>query len=248
MASINVSSRWATNLYEPWEFATFTAQDIRDRIYGSKIVILLEQSMLICTWTTKCCMLLMYNRLAARLWHEQAIRVISVYVVLGFFACELAWFLSCRLFWGYWALPVPDPQCATYQHYSITQATFNISSDILMLCVGLMLVSKARLPPAKKVLLVAVFSCGLFVVLAGTCVYTRAGVCRSGSGISSHPIATVAYLWTFCITARSKYPGCEHSSPVRLYKPTCYYSAYSKLAVYSTRIYIFPGPHKIILT
>lgn len=36
------------------------------------------------------------------------IKVIAGYIVCGFIACELAWFLSCRPFWGYWALPVPN--------------------------------------------------------------------------------------------------------------------------------------------
>lgn len=40
-------------------------------------------------------------------------------------------------------------QCATYQHYSITQATFNISSDLMMLGVGIPLLLKAKVPLKK---------------------------------------------------------------------------------------------------
>lgn len=34
-------------------------------------------------------------------------KCVGCYIVAGFFAVELAWFLSCRPFVGYWALPVP---------------------------------------------------------------------------------------------------------------------------------------------
>ena len=107
MASINISGRTATNLLAPGEFETLTPEDIQIRIYGSKIVIVLEQAMLICTWLTKACMLMLYHRLSQRLPHQFAIKWITGYVVLGFVACELAWFLNCRPLTGYWALPVP---------------------------------------------------------------------------------------------------------------------------------------------
>lgn len=53
MAGINVSGRTATNLLLDGELETLTPDDIVLRIYGSKIVILLEQSMLILTWGIK---------------------------------------------------------------------------------------------------------------------------------------------------------------------------------------------------
>lgn len=107
MVAINVSAQHATNLLLPGEYETLTQDDIKDRIYGSKVVILLEQAMLICTWLTKACMLLLYHRLASRLPHQFVIKCIAVYVAFGFVAVELAWFLSCRPLYGYWMLPVP---------------------------------------------------------------------------------------------------------------------------------------------
>ncbi|KAL7267276.1 hypothetical protein RUND412_010143 [Rhizina undulata] len=166
MSAINVASQYATNLLEPGQLETLTPLDIQQRIYGSKIVILLEQAMLLTTWGIKFCMISMYIRLTVRLRHQIAIKCIAVYIFLGFFAVELAWFLSCRPFYGYWALPVPDEQCATYQHYSITQAVFNISSDMLMLCVAVPLLLKAKVPLKKKIILLAIFGCGVFVILA----------------------------------------------------------------------------------
>ena len=42
-------------------------------------------------------------------------------------------------------------QCATYQHYSIVQACFNISSDLMMLGIAIPLFLKARVPTKKCV-------------------------------------------------------------------------------------------------
>ncbi|KAG0126459.1 hypothetical protein HOY82DRAFT_628048 [Tuber indicum] len=166
MAAINVSGRTATNLLEPGTLETLTPDDIQVRIYGSKIVILLEQAMLILIWGIKGCMILMYNRLTTRLQQQMLVRAVGVYIAAGFVAIELAWFLSCRPFNGYWALPVPMEQCATYQHYSIVQASFNISSDLMMLGIAIPLFLRARVPNKKKLILVGIFGCGIFVILA----------------------------------------------------------------------------------
>jgi len=72
----------------------------------------------------------------------------------------------CRPFSQYWALPVGNLQCATYQHYSITQAVFNISSDVMMLAVPIPLVRRAQIPLKRKFLLIGVFSLGIFVIIA----------------------------------------------------------------------------------
>ncbi|RPB10363.1 hypothetical protein P167DRAFT_537565 [Morchella conica CCBAS932] len=186
MIGINISGRTATNLLLPGELETLTPDDIELRIYGSKIVILLEQAMLIVTWGIKGCMILMYHRLTSRLNMQIVIKAIAGYIVIGFVAVELAWFLSCRPFKGYWMLPVPMVQCATYQHYSITQATFNITSDLMMLAVGIPLLLKAKVELKKKIILVGIFSCGVFVILAA---------CLNKYYNFSNPFTTIYMLW-----------------------------------------------------
>lgn len=90
-----------------------------------------------------------------------------MYVVLGLVAIEVPYFfVLCRPFSQYWAMPVHNPQCASYLHYCIIQMVFNVSSDLLMLLIPLPFVINAHVPPAKKVLLVGIFSLGIFVILA----------------------------------------------------------------------------------
>jgi hypothetical protein len=54
---INVSAQYATNLYPPEQQAEIFAdpKNVSDRIFGSKIVIGLEQCMMATTWGVKIC-------------------------------------------------------------------------------------------------------------------------------------------------------------------------------------------------
>lgn len=124
-----------SNLYPPGLEITFTAKDVRERIYGSKVVVVSEQAMLNLIYTIKVCMLIMYTRLTLGLRDQLIVRCLAVYVFLGWFATEIAFFTACQPFEGYWALPPPDPQCTTLQKYAIVQGCFNISSDMVMICI-----------------------------------------------------------------------------------------------------------------
>lgn len=64
------------------------------------------------------------------------------------------------------AVPTPDPQCDTAINHLITNAVFNISSDVMMLALGIPMFLRIQLPLAKKVPLVGIFSLGIFVIIA----------------------------------------------------------------------------------
>lgn len=85
----------------------------------------------------------MYSRLTLGLKEQIAVKILAIYVACGWVGTELAFFFACRPFAGYWAMPPPNPQCTTLQHYAITQGSFNISSDCLMLLIPLPLVSNS---------------------------------------------------------------------------------------------------------
>jgi hypothetical protein len=117
-------------------------------------------------YVLKGCILVMYSRLTLGLREERAVKAVAVYVVIGWTATELAFFLACRPFYGYWAMPPPSPQCSTLQHYAMTQAVFNITSDACMLLIPLPLVIRMKIPLRKKLTLIVVLSMGIFVILA----------------------------------------------------------------------------------
>ncbi|RHZ60104.1 uncharacterized protein CDV56_105651 [Aspergillus thermomutatus] len=142
-------------------------QEVKDRIFGSKIVIGLEQCMLFSTWGVKICMLTMFWRLTQNLRLHLYVKIIAVYVAVGFVVIMVTYYgVYCRPFSQYWAMPVKDLQCATYQNYSITQAVFNISSDTAMLAVPVPLLIKAQMKTRKKLLLICIMSLGVFTIVA----------------------------------------------------------------------------------
>ncbi|KAI9650656.1 hypothetical protein NHQ30_000676 [Ciborinia camelliae] len=167
---INVSARYETNLFPPEQLASIMADpaDVASRIYGSIIVIPLEQCMLASTWCVKICIWLFLWRLCRNLPNLQmALKILMAYIVVGYIAIMLVYYVGvCRPFKQYWAVPVQDEQCATYSHYSIVQMAFNISSDLGLILIPLRMFYIARLPARRKAILMAVFSLAVFTILA----------------------------------------------------------------------------------
>jgi len=60
---MNIISHTNSNLIDPNEPATFTPEDISQRRFGSKMVLVSEQMQILTIWTVKACLLLMYHRL-----------------------------------------------------------------------------------------------------------------------------------------------------------------------------------------
>jgi hypothetical protein len=56
-------------------------------------------------------------------------------------------------------------QCSAAIHHLITNAVFNISSDIMMLCIPLPLLITSQLPRTRKLILCVLFSLGIFVIM-----------------------------------------------------------------------------------
>jgi hypothetical protein len=95
------------------------------------------------------------------------VKFVIGYVVLGLAAIEVPYFfILCRPFSQYWAMPVENPQCASYFYYCIIQMVFNVSSDLLMLLIPVPFIINVKVPPMKRAMLVGIFSLGIFVILA----------------------------------------------------------------------------------
>lgn len=161
-----IASGGGSNLFHPEEFDTFTQEDIEERIKGSKIVVVSEQCMLNVIWTLKACMLFMFARMAIGTTHIKWIRFVAAWVIIGYVAVQIAFFTACRPFKGYWGMPPPNPQCTTLEHFAIVQATFNLSSDVLIIALPIPMVASLSLPIKQKIGLGALFSMGTFVIIA----------------------------------------------------------------------------------
>jgi hypothetical protein len=165
---MNIVAHLDTNLMMPGDIPQLTPASIKSRIHGSKLVLVVEQSMIMTTWGCKICLLLMYNKLTFGLKQQLAVKIIGAYVVGGLVLMEILYLgVWCRPFHDYWAVPTPNGmfskplvecstdtckvQCSAALHHLIVNACLNISSDLLMLSVPLPLLITSKLPRTKYV-------------------------------------------------------------------------------------------------
>ncbi|KAH8807717.1 hypothetical protein F5884DRAFT_345758 [Xylogone sp. PMI_703] len=155
-----------SNFMTPEEIAALTPAIKAERVSGSKWVLVSEEVMVMCIWTCKVCMLLIYGRLTEGLDERRIINAVFIYVAAGFVATQIALFTTCRPFSGYWSVPAINDQCWSYYNFEIVEATFNISADLMVLLVAIPLLMKLRVPIQQKGILIGVFGMGLFVIVA----------------------------------------------------------------------------------
>jgi len=166
VAVMNIVAHYDSNLMLPEDIPLLTPESIRHRIFGSKLVLVVEQSMIMTTWGCKICLLLMYNKLTFGLKQQLAVKIIGGYVIFSLVLMEILYFgVWCRPFHNYWAVPVDNVQCSTALHHLILNAVVNISSDLLMMSIPLPLLMTSKLPRTKKLILCGLFGLGLFVIL-----------------------------------------------------------------------------------
>lgn len=95
------------------------------------------------------------------------VKALAIYVGVSFAIMEILYLgVWCRPFHNYWALPTPNTQCSAATNHLITNAVFNLSSDILMLAIGCSLFIRTNLPWSRKLILCGIFGVGIFVILA----------------------------------------------------------------------------------
>lgn len=173
-----------SNLLTEEEIEALTPETIAARVEGSKWVFVSEHAMLLTIWSMKAAMLVLYARITSgsNLVQRRLLKGAAIWVVLAFIGDELALFLICRPVTEYWAVPAANGeltspseqqhinetlvQCSTYEYYQIVNAIFNISTDILILAIGIPPVMKARLSLQQKLVLGIIFGMGTFVIVA----------------------------------------------------------------------------------
>jgi hypothetical protein len=75
----------SSNLIEPGEDITkFTHAEIESRVYGSKLVLVVEQMQILTIWLIKACLLIMYGRMTTVLPQRKIVVATSIYVGVTF--------------------------------------------------------------------------------------------------------------------------------------------------------------------
>lgn len=166
IAFLNVDHDVSTNLIDPATPIELTPQEIRTRTWGSKTVLLVEQSMCAVQWGTKGCLLILYWRLTHNLRQHLAVKVVAVYVVASYCVMFILYFgVWCRPFHDYWAVPTDNVQCTTALNHLITNLVFNLSSDVMIMAIPLPLLMKQHLAVKKKLLMIFPFTLGFFSMI-----------------------------------------------------------------------------------
>ncbi|KAJ5883502.1 uncharacterized protein N7473_010388 [Penicillium subrubescens] len=162
----SVATGGGSNLMTDEDKANLTPKTHAERERGSKWVFVSEHAFILCIWSLKACMLVIYSRITEGLKQRKWINYIAIYVAIGFVATELSLFLICRPITNYWAVPTPDDQCSSYQYYEIVQGSFSISADVFMLLVAIPMLLQVRVPMKQKLILLLLFGMGIFVIVA----------------------------------------------------------------------------------
>ncbi|KAJ4168928.1 hypothetical protein NW754_010859 [Fusarium falciforme] len=167
IACMNIVSHTSSNLIDPTQAVDLTPDEIDKRRLGSKLILVVEQLQCTVTWLVKCCLLLMYNRLTTNLTYNRAVKAVAVYVIVGFVVMEILYFgVWCRPFNQYWAVPTDNVQCSTATHHLITNATLNISSDIMIIILPMPLFLKSNATAKIKVALCCIYTVGVFTIVS----------------------------------------------------------------------------------
>jgi hypothetical protein len=149
---INIVSHLDSNLMLPEEIPLLTPVSVASRIRGSKMVLVVEQSMIMTIWGCKICLLLLYSKLTFGLKQHFAVKAVGCYVVVSFVVMEVLYLgVWCRPFQEYWAVPPENVQCSAALHHLITNAIFNLTSDAMMMFIPLPLLINTQLPRTKSV-------------------------------------------------------------------------------------------------
>lgn len=165
---MNIVADKDSNLIPPGvDVSTFTPEEIKERVYGSKLVLVVEQMQCATIWTLKATLLFMYYRVTYQLRQNLFVKFLVAYVAGTFIIMEILYFgVWCRPFKDYFAVPTPNKQCNTATDHLITNAVFNLTSDVAMLAIGFSMAAKSRLPWKRRVIVHAIFALGIFVIVA----------------------------------------------------------------------------------
>jgi hypothetical protein len=95
------------------------------------------------------------------------VKALAVYVATTFIVMEILYLgVWCRPIYNYWAVPTPNMQCSAATNHLITNAVFNLTSDICMMAIAFTLFIHNSLSWSRKMILSLIFGLGLFTILS----------------------------------------------------------------------------------
>ncbi|KAH7308154.1 hypothetical protein B0I35DRAFT_454010 [Stachybotrys elegans] len=144
--------------------------EYQTRVLGSRIQLAGWSTYSFLLWLLKAAMCTFYYRLTKDLeGYRRRIYIGFAFIVASWFVVMLNFFFSCRPFHHMWQI-YPNP--GIYCQPAISPAliwvylSFNVATDLYLIAIPMPMLFKIEMPWFKRVWLVGLFSCGLFVTMA----------------------------------------------------------------------------------
>ncbi|KID80978.1 polyketide synthetase PksP [Metarhizium guizhouense ARSEF 977] len=156
--------------------------EFQRRVIGSKLQIGAWLSYMLCLWTLKAALLVLYLRLTTGLGRHYAIRIYIGFglVIASWITVLVNLFLACRPFHKYWQVqPDPGNTCQPTVSYQIVwvNLSLNVFTDLYLISIPVPLLWQSSMRTIKKIGLILLFSGGLLVaacaILRSSLVFTE---------------------------------------------------------------------------
>lgn len=116
-------------------------------------------------WGCKICLLLLYWQITQNLRQHILVKIVLAYVVVTYVVMQILYFgVWCQPFRDYWQVPTRNLQCSATINHLITNLSFNLSSDIMILGIPIPLLLKQHLEWRRKLLMVLPFTFGFLTI------------------------------------------------------------------------------------
>ncbi|RAL05349.1 putative integral membrane protein Pth11-like [Aspergillus ibericus CBS 121593] len=165
MACVHVILIWGTNNTKT---DGLTAEDIRHREIGSKLVLVARIFYAIFIWTAKFTVCEFLKRVAGKIWRRSLrifLQFLYYFLASTLFAVIVATLAECQPFDHYWqVVPDPGPRCRLGYGNLITMGSCDVVTDLLLVSFPIPFIVMTHMPLKRKVSLVVLFALSLILV------------------------------------------------------------------------------------
>ncbi|PYH92681.1 integral membrane protein Pth11-like protein [Aspergillus ellipticus CBS 707.79] len=165
MACVHVILLWGTNNTKT---EGLTAEGIRHRVIGSKLVLVARILYAIFIWTAKFTVCEFLKRVAGKIWRRSLrifLKFLYYFLASTLIAVIIATLAECQPFDHYWqVVPDPGPRCRLGYANLITMGSCDVITDLLLVSFPIPLIVMTHMPLKRKVSLVVLFALSLILV------------------------------------------------------------------------------------
>ncbi|KAK6517621.1 hypothetical protein TWF281_004270 [Arthrobotrys megalospora] len=117
-------------------------------------------------WTLKGCMVFLYYRLTAGLKARKFVHVTAGVILASYIGLVLMILLNCRPLSKNWTSPYGTEYCVNNIPHFAVIGPINVVTDIMLLCIPLPLIIRAKLPLRRKLVISVLLGGGFFLIIA----------------------------------------------------------------------------------